>query len=155
MNWAPILGGTALAAFGLYMLVHALRSYRSAVASKRWPTTGGTLKNVHLWGTRNIGGEMKAVEKLSVQYEYTVGGTLHTGTTVSFYTLNYPETTDFADRHPEGSEVTVYYDPAHPARSTLVPGPRPGKPYSDLVIGSFGVIVGLLIATAGGVGIIG
>ncbi|NKB39303.1 MAG: hypothetical protein GKR93_19400 [Gammaproteobacteria bacterium] len=51
-------------------------------------------------GKRNVGGEIKAVEKLNIEYIFEVDGKTHKGTTATFYTLMYPETVDFANEHP-------------------------------------------------------
>jgi hypothetical protein len=53
----------------------------------------------------------------------------------------YPETTEFAEDHPIESIVTVYYNPAKPSESILLPGPRKGsKRYSDLTLGIIGTL---------------
>ena len=74
---------------------------------------------------------------------------------MSYFTLVYPETMEFAEAHPEGSELQVYYDPLNPAESVLVPGPRADKRYSDLILASLGVGVGVVLALLGWLEILG
>ncbi len=150
----PVIAGAIVALFSLYMLTYAIRSYKKSLASEGWPTVNGKLVKVHLWGGRNVDGEMKEVEKLDVKYEYTVQEAPYTGTAVTYYTLVYPETAEFADRHPLNSNISVYYNPENPSESVLMAGPRKdNKRYSDIILGSLGVIVGVLIAVAGWLGV--
>ena len=116
----------------------------------------GRLVGLRLWGKRNVGGKIQEVENLNVEYDYVVHGNSYAGTTVAFYTLVYPETVDFANNHPKNSEVTIYYQTSDPAKSVLIPGPKPGKKrYSDIILASIGLIVAVCIAIAGALGILG
>lgn len=155
MNTLPLFGGAGFALFSIYMLKHALHNHKRALESNHWPTVRGKIVDVRLWGKRNIGGQMKDADHLDVKYEYEVQGTVHTGTSVTFYTLHYPETTDFAQNHPSNSEITVYYNPRDAAESVLVCGPKKGKPYSELILASLGIVAGVAVAVLGGIGVIG
>lgn len=132
-----------------------MTSYKSALASKTWPTIDGQLTDVRLWGKRNVGGEIKGAENLIVKYNYEVNGLKYTGTSATFYTLVYPKTMEFSERHPPNSDVKVYYNPKDPAESVLIPGLNPDKPYSDLILGFLGAAIGVVIATLGWMGVIG
>ena len=154
MNIA-LLAGMALTLFGIYLLKHSLSSYQKALASQRWPSVNGQLTDVLLWGSRNTGGEIKEVEKLNVEYNYQINGQNYTGTLPTFYTLMYPETLEFANQHPVNSDIKIYYNPKNPSESVLIPGPRKDKPYSDLILGFLGVIIGAAIAVLSWMGIIG
>lgn len=151
----PLIAGLALALFSVYMLRHAITSYKSAVASRSWPTTDGQLADIRLWGKRNIGGEMKEAEKLAVTYTYEINGRKFTGKSVAFYTLVYPKTLEFAERYGSERDVTVHFNPRDPSESVLVPGLNPEKPYSDLIMAALGLVMGLVIATLAWVGVIG
>jgi len=151
----PFIAGIAFALFGIYMLIHAMTGYRKALASSSWPSVNGILTDVRLWGLRRIDGEMKDVEKLIVEYDYEVSGQKYTGRSPTFYTLVYPETLEFAQRHPAGSNIKVHYNPEDPSESVLITGVKKNKPYSDLILGALGVITGAVIATLGWMEIIG
>ncbi|MGN8224473.1 DUF3592 domain-containing protein [Gracilimonas sp. BCB1] len=127
--------------------MYAVRNLRRAKQSEGWPVVNGELLSVELWGKRNIDGQMKDAEKLSVQYEYSVRNKVYTGTAVAFYTLMYPETTEFADNNSADSPVDVYYNPDEPSESVLIPGHRKGnKRYSDLILALFAVLIGIVVA---------
>ncbi|MGM0564943.1 MAG: DUF3592 domain-containing protein [Pseudomonadota bacterium] len=114
------------------------------------------MTKVELWGNRNIDGEAKPVERISVAYEYTVNDNTYSGAAIAFYSLVYPETLAFAQEHPENSEITVYHDPRDPAESVLIPGSKSGnKRYSEIILSSLGFIVSSGVAIAGALGVIG
>ncbi len=141
--------GIAFAVFGLYMLLHAVSNFKRAAASAKWPTVQGLLSEVRLWGPRLIDGKMQEAEKLAVKYSYDVESASYTGASPANYTLVYPETVAFAERHTAGNEITVYYNPKNPAESVLLPGLKRDKPYSELVLGAIAVIVGGAVAALG------
>ena len=155
MNIFPLIIGTGFALFGIYMLRYAVRNFQKSIASQEWPTTPGRIVDIHLWGTRNIGGEMIAGEYLNVKYEYEVQQNSYIGTSPSFYTLVYPETTNFAKNNPEGSIVTVYYNSEKPVESVLVPGPKADKPYSELILATIAIFVGATVAVMAWLGALG
>lgn len=143
----PLLAGTAFSLFGIYLLVYAIKNYKRAVASQHWPKVSGKLVSVDLWGTRNIDGEMKDADRLSVAYEYDIQDKIHKSTSVAFYTLIYPETIEFSEKNPPDSLIDVYYDPAAPEESVLIPGPQKGnKRYSELILAILCVLIGVVVA---------
>ena len=145
MNTVAIVG-TLCAIFCLWMLRYAMRNLRKADMSDEWPSVPGRMIKVRLWGDRNVDGDMKPVEKLSVEFEYKVDGNRYSGTDISFYTLVYPETVEFAERHPEGSEVPVFYKPGDPTQSVLVTGSKGGnKRYSEIILAFLGLLVSVAI----------
>ena len=137
----PFIIGIGIIIFGIYFLQYALQRYRKALESQQWPSVQGVLHKVHLWGKRLV--------------EYSVQKKRYTGTSITFYTLMYPETFNFAHDHPENSEVEVFYNPSNPSESVLIPGLRKVKPYSDLVIAVFALIIGVALAILAWFGVIG
>lgn len=150
-----VLVAAGFVIFSGYMLVFSVRNYRRAVVSDSWCAVAGILTKVKLWGTRNVNGQMQAVEKLSVAYDYEVQGQAYTGTAVAFYTLVYPETVDFAVKHPQGSDVQVYYCCDNPAESVLITGLKPGnKAYSEIILAGVALLVAVVVLTALVLGVI-
>jgi len=63
---------------------------------------------------------------------------------------NINGTVNFANEHPANSDLWVYYRPDKPDESVLIPGPRPGnKRYSDIILASIGLVVGIGLAAWG------
>lgn len=138
------------------MLRHAIRNYRNAQASEVWPSVDGELVKLKLWGKRNVDGQIKEVENLSLKYKFTVAGNEYTGTNVAFYTLVYPETVEFAEGRSEKSQVTVYFNPDNPVESVLMPGLKgDNKRYSEFILGTVGLFISIAITIAGALGVIG
>jgi hypothetical protein len=153
---APFFVGIGFALFGVCLLRYALRNDQQALSSHSWPTVRGTLLEVDLWGRRNVGGAMTEAKHLNVKYEYEVRNTTYTATDVGFYTLEYPETTDFAGNHSVNSVVTVHHDPMMPTNAVLIPGPRKdNKRFSDMILASLGIICGVTVSVSGWLGAIG
>jgi len=152
----PFIVGSIFTVFSLWILKHAITNFRTARQSESWPSVTGRLVTVELWGTRNVDGVMKPVERLSIQYDYQVDGHIHTGKNVAFYTLVYPETVQFAENHPENSDVRVYYSPETPSNSVFIPGVKgDNKRYSEIILASMALTVGIAITTTGAYGWIG
>jgi len=148
MNSSLFFLSLGFVAFCIYMARHAWLSYQNADSSDAWPTTSGVLQDVHLWGTRNIDGEMVEAEKLRVSYEYEIDGTRYSGSEIAFYKLHYPETIEFAKDHPQDSNVKVFYNPSKHSESVLISGAHPTKPYGGIIL----AILGLLVSVAVSVG---
>ncbi len=144
----PLIIGIGFVIFGTFLLRHAVHKYRKALESQNWPTVQGILVKVHLWGKRLVNSEMQAANKLAVEYEYTVQENKYTGISVTFYTLMYPETFNFAEDHPENSSVDVFYNPSNPSESVLIPGLRKDKPYSDLILAVLTIIIGVALVVS-------
>jgi hypothetical protein len=152
----PLIIGLLFAAFSALMLRLALRNLSQATASLDWSSTAGTLVEARLWGTRNVDGKMVPAEHLVAEYRYEVSGQDYRGTAVAFYTLVYPETTEFVAAHPIGPSITVHYNPDAPAQSVLIRGPRPGpKRNGELILAGLGLMIGLAVAFMGSLGLIG
>lgn len=120
-----VLMALALLAFGLFLGVQAFtmlreqfRAWRGAQRSKTWPAIGGSIEESKLtWQ-----GVRSPRARPVVTYRYQVGGESYLGTRIEFsFARIYftPEAQAVLERYPVGSEVTVYYDPADPAESTL------------------------------------
>lgn len=132
-------------ALGGYLLVGSFKRLKSAMASESWPSATGRLLNIRLWGKRLIDGTMQDAEKLGVAYEYEIRGITYKGCDISFYTLMYPETLQYAKKFQEMENVPVYYNPENPEESVLITGPRKSKPYSDTILALIAVMLGIIL----------
>lgn len=154
INLATV-AGLAFALFGIYMLRHALASYRKARASQAWPWVAGQISDVRLWGKRRVDGVLMDAERLAVEYHYSINGSAHTGRAIAFFTLVYPETLTLAQQLRADKNIKVYVNPKDPADAVLITGLRQDKPYSDVILGCLGAAVGLVILTLSLLGILG
>lgn len=140
--------------FCIYLARHAVLSYQRANGSSHWPSTEGVLADVHLWGTRNIDGEMVEADNLRVTYEYNIDGVQYSGNEVAFYFLHYPETIEFAKAHPQDSRVKVFYNPKNFDESVLISGAHPTKPYGGLILTFLGVLISSAVSVAAWMGVL-
>ncbi len=114
--WLTWLGGT---------------QFLAAQSSKSWPSVTGTITRSDFVYS---GSGSNATRQPVVQYSYVVEGTEHKGARIAFGPVPGDKgggsvfTTDrskkikeFATRI-EGSDIAVYYDPAAPEMSVLMPG---------------------------------
>lgn len=102
------------------------RAREVAAASMAWPSTSGTV--VRSFVEVSGGGGDSAVSHFPrVIYEYEVGGTtyrssqLRAGDQFARKSAgSHMAAMEVTDRYPEGSSVTVYYNPANPGESALI-----------------------------------
>jgi len=120
--------GLAFLALGLVVFGFLARSLRRAQRSRAWPHVEGrldqaSLKRVESLEAAGQGGH--AATQVDYVYVYTVDGTEHRGTRVTFsdsMVKTGGALRDLQERLRVGS-VPVYYDPANPSESALIPGP--------------------------------
>lgn len=111
-----------LLAFGAAAMgVFFIAAVRKKWAVGRWASAAGTvIESEAVWGTTTRGGRTARTWLARFAYEYEAGGRTYTGRRVAFYkrcTGSWAR--EFVARHPVGSRVRVYYDPARPAESVL------------------------------------
>lgn len=115
MTWFFII---ALALFGALFLWIGLRLRQNGNASALWPSTLGRVLE--------SGVDDSDSDSLSakLRYEYTVNGQKHIGWRISFagYSPTRSAIQEMLAAYPPQAAVSVYYDPADPARSTLKTG---------------------------------
>ena len=104
----------------------------------------------------------KVLIKAVIKYQYKVGTqTYHNDQAIldKVYDVNQDvaqeEVDERSEKYIKGKTIIVFYNPKNPSESVLIPGPRKDKPYSDLILGFLGVIIGAAIAVLSWMGIIG
>jgi len=113
---------------------------RKAHVTSRWPTVPG--KVTSSWEVLN--GER-------VKYDYAVNGKRYVGHQVSWGPRGGtadPTCQELAEKYPPGREVTVYYDPAHPATAVLQPRNLRNAAMSAVFTVAFGVFGVVFLAVA-------
>jgi hypothetical protein len=121
-------GKYVFAALALLFAVLVWRAWQVKQASPSWPSVQGQIL-VSKARARNETGDQRGTPThdwfTEVSYRYTVDGVAYTGNTLRAFGRNHfsqdqaeAELAPFA----VGQSVPVYYDPANPARSVLIPG---------------------------------
>lgn len=133
--------GLVLGGGGSLIVPWAWRSMRMGVASRSWPTAPGEVQKS---GIEELPGEDAVTYIPIIDYRYVVNGKGYVGRRVLFGGLAIPtrgNAQEVVDRYPVGQQVTVMYDPANPAESTLEPGASAGS-VSFLATGIFCLVTG-------------
>lgn len=131
------IGAAALTIFlGIPMVMNAL-------ASKGWPSIEDGVITVSEFTTNRDRDDGGTTYGASVAYDYTVNGTLHTGSNVHFgqYGTSDPSYgRGIVNRYPVGKKVRVYYNPDDPSASVL----EPGAGWSSFMIAGIGALLTLI-----------
>ena len=134
-----------LLASSIFLLVVGLRSLWTAHESRSWPTVKGTIVQSVV---AKSGSGSKVKYSPVIEYRYEVdgrtaqGSRLRAAPTGSDDTPDREEVESILKLYPQGSEVTVHYDPERPDRALLRPGDTTGAMYY-LMMGGWVFLVSL------------
>jgi hypothetical protein len=131
---------------GAVMIFLGVLNLNRAQRSRAWPHVLGRIVEAEVKVKK---GEDSTLYEAVVKYRYAVRGSNHEGTRVSFGDVDGGNSFKKAahgmvSRYPAGTEVRVYYDPAWPARSVLVPGTG-WRVYSILNFGVLFFLMGIAL----------
>jgi hypothetical protein len=135
---------------GLGFLLH-MRAQAKGRKAQLWPTTKGTILTSEIALVPVMGNAMLTP---AVTYSYEVGGQALQGSGLRVGVPRYfnkpAKAEALAGQYPVGSQVTVHYDPATPAKTAL--DLAIGEGYTPLMIYSFGgtlLVLGIFSAVMG------
>jgi len=122
------LGKVLLLAFVLVFGVLAWRAWEVKQASVQWPSVEGVMlvsqpRSQHLNSAEPEGAQHDWVSE--VRYRYSVNGVSHTGDRLRAFGrrhMSREEAMQELAPFPVGAKVKVYFDPAKPDSSVLIPG---------------------------------
>jgi hypothetical protein len=130
-----------LLAFGGFSIFYGIDLARSNSAN--WPSLPGKIASSWVQATY---GEDTDDYYVAVTYTYNTGGADYSSSfNTSSRTFESDAQADLVNYHP-GSEITIYYDPKDPSRSTTSPGEME-------FTGVIGIIMGIVFLGMGGNGI--
>jgi hypothetical protein len=113
-----ILAGAGFLWAGVAILMWDIGKLRQARAARNWPTAEGTV-------VLSTIDDRQKESTPHVVYTYTVADTEYTSNQISFDIFDKPggegRIESIIARYPEGTEVTVYYDPGNPSTAILEP----------------------------------
>lgn len=133
-----------LTALGLIIIATGVVGALPGRGSLKWPSTEGEILSSEV-----AFDPMSGRERAQLRYRYTVDGKSYTGSRVTFngdtlFSAGSGEARAAeVQRSPAGQAVRVYYDPADPARSVLVPGSGP-QSMIPIGIGGLFFVLGLI-----------
>lgn len=122
------LGKYLIIAFVVFFGFLAWRAWQVKQASPAWPYVQGEMLEARA-KARNEFGDQNGTPKhewfTEVRYSYMVNGETYTGNRLRAFGLNhFDEQSALLELAPfqPGTKVKVYYDPAKPSSSVLIPG---------------------------------
>jgi hypothetical protein len=140
--------GAVIAVVGYLLAFHGTNvGMGRGEASEDRPTTTGTVTHSGVKSTRSSRSQGGTKYRPEVEYEYTVDGETYIGNRLSFSsaTGGRGSAQEKADAYPEGSRVTVHYDPQRTSDSVLEPGAT-GSTVALLCIGLGMMLLGAFYA---------
>ena len=145
MSRIGIIAGAVLVVAGLALCVVALKAHWLSFRAQGWQTTSAEVLKSDVAFTRRS----KSVSySPRITYRYTVGGKHYIGDKVRFGNDLYSspiEPTRLVHSFFVGSNPTVFFDPADPEHSVLDRNEVSGGVASQLVVGIFLVVDGVVV----------
>ena len=113
--------GLLTTAIGIAFFVLAGRQIALVFRARGWPTTRGKITLSLVLNRSDADSDSYAV---NIAYEYTVSGQtfIGNGPRVGFGTGSRRAAERLCKKYPQGSRVTVHYDPTNPRRSVVETG---------------------------------
>lgn len=121
-------GKYILIAFLLLFGVLAWRAWQIKQHSPHWPSVDGEMLSARAIAQNETGdhqGTPNHEWRTEVRYRYSVNGVEHTGNRIRAFGLrHFSEEEALTEIKPfqQGQRVKVYFDPAKPSSSVLIPG---------------------------------
>ncbi len=136
-------GGAFFTALGGFLLSDAIKSYQKFITSKSWPSVQGTIIKSEVLRFDN----RSSAYSFMVTYQYELNGKEYQNNRVALWTISSEEHCNrLLEQFPQGKSVPIYYPPNEPSKPILVTGPPwHNKKYSDIILGSLGTLMGILL----------
>jgi hypothetical protein len=129
MKHPQALVGFVLFGAGIGAIVHDVRLHMKVAATRHWLAAeghiaSGAIRIEHHTGTGFCAGShTPGVYAAHIEYEYAVGGVKHRGGNIApggvVSTSSRARAEEWLTEYPEGSRVTVFYNPMNPDESCL------------------------------------
>jgi hypothetical protein len=113
--------GGLLSFFAVTLTIFTVIAVRKRRAVGHWAcATATVVESVAVWGATNSGGRSAWTWLPRFTYQYVAGGQVYRGSRIAFYRRCTGSCAqELVARHPAGSQVQVYYDPARPAEAVM------------------------------------
>lgn len=145
-----ILFCLAFIGMGVWMLIKLIRNMAQAKQSEHWLTTTGKIISSDLDAQTNTDDEGFSTTTYiaKILFAYEISGVPYQGDCIDFdygmRTSNLRIQQAIIERYPEGSSVTVYYDPEKPDQAVLER--KVNGAFTTLVVAAIFISIGIIIA---------
>jgi hypothetical protein len=150
-----ICSGLFLVVVGLGCLVYFGWVYSQQSAAKSWPTVPAKVVTSHIEKDTTVSARRGVRDhyRACIEYQYTVGGAVYTGTDLWFD--SEPKSTDRLDmekltaEYPIGKTMDVYFNPEEPQIAVVTPEKNATLVKCAMAGGVLSLIIGALLAWNG------
>lgn len=113
--------GSLLSFAGVLAAIFFALVVMKARATRHWARAAAiVVESEAVWRMTNHGGRTAWTWLPRFTYQYEIAGQVYRGRRIAFYRrCTGSRAQELVAQHPAGSEVQVYYDPAHPAEAVL------------------------------------
>lgn len=135
---------------GIWMLVKLIRNLAQARKSEHWLTTTGKIisSDMDALTETNEEGFSTTTYIARVCFSYEISGVPYQGDCINFdygmRTSNLRIQQAIIEQYPEGSSVTVYYDPEKPDQAVLER--KVNGAFTTLFVSAIFILIGIIIA---------
>lgn len=141
--------GLIFVVVGLVLLLVSISQRKKAKAAEAWPTVPGVVLSSGLQENHHYDSSDHRTEinyEPVVQYQYSLMGQNYTGTHISFGNMSYDYRTASKKiaPYPQGTPVTVHYDPNNPTNAVLETKAAGGVML--LIMGILFMVIGIVVA---------
>jgi hypothetical protein len=142
-----MIGYIILLAIGVVLLVVFGRNVIRGRESQNWPTVPGTVlyTGMETYQSTDDDGSTTTTYGATIQYNYAVAGQSYEGNRRTFSevrTSSRRRAEQILQKYPQGSAISVHYDPDNPAESVLETGVSWGA-YALLAFAAIMTIAGV------------
>jgi NADH:ubiquinone oxidoreductase subunit 3 (subunit A) len=137
---------------GVSMLIKLIANFRKANQSKQWSTTNGEIISSELDAQTSTDeeGNQSTTYIAQVFFRYQVGGLEYESGRINFNygmrTSNIRKQQSIVEQYPQGSTVTVFYDPDNPEESVLER--RVNGAFTTIIVSAVFITIGLIVAVS-------
>lgn len=141
------------AGIGAFLIYYSIRSRKKAESSQGWPSTVGHVTEARVSHHTNTDADGDTQDSYSpeVRYHYSIAEQEYESSKIGFGLQQSYSSRSKAEQaltsFPQGSQVTVYYNPANPSDAVLER--KAGGSTLSLVLGIIFLLVGLCIGCSG------
>jgi len=154
-QWLSIIIGSVFILLGILMSFYLLLKLAQAYKSKYWPSVVGDLQSAELRRAVYRGidadgtADQASANVVDFEYVYSVHGRSYTGKRVTFsdaVNKTSGSLRKIQELYQGKDQIVVYYNPANPQNSVLIPGPDLYN-FTPLITSLLFILAGLFLMT--------
>ena len=141
---------------GVAAIILGIRNRKKAEASVNWPSAPGRITNAWIDQEDDIDEDGFSTTTFTPnwQYQFTASGQTYTSDKISFGGKRgygrQKKAQEALAAYPLHSQVRIYFDPANPSESVLVPGTK--GTFLGIIVGAIFIVISIFGCIAGTIG---